>query len=298
MKNSRLVLLDVGGTFIKSSLGIAGKGAVEGTFASTPVSSDGTAEDIADSFREAVGIQMKRAAEEGITIDAVCAVLPGPFNYKDGIFMMKHKFAAVYGRSFRDILGEVIGPEVRLAFAHDVNGALLGALIADPSLKEGTVAMSTFGTGLGFAHAIDGKIQESPLGSPARDIWNLPYNGGILEDFISRRAILRFYAGFGGELAEGEDVKEISIRARQGDEKALEAFRCAGRHYAAGARGMIEELGIRHILFAGQIARSFDLMEKEIREGLGNDVEISVLDDIQGTVLTGAASLLTGNEIQ
>ena len=290
-QNSHMILLDVGGTFVKSSLGIAFKGAVEGTFASTPISSDGTAEEIEASFRDAVGTQMKRAAEEGITIDAVCAALPGPFNYKEGIFMMKHKFATVYGRRFRDILGEVIGPEVRLAFAHDVNGALLGALTADPSLKAGNVAMSTFGTGLGFAYAVEGEIQESPMGSPARDLWNMPYEGGILEDYISRRAILRFYAELGGILAEGEDVKEISIRARQGDEKASEAFRMAGRHYAAGARGMIEELGIRHILFAGQIARSFDLMEKDIREGLGDRIGISVLEDIQGTVLIGAASL-------
>ena len=44
-------------------------------------------------------------------------------------------------------------------------------------------------------------------------------------------------------------------------------------------------------MFAGQIAKSFDLMEKEIREGLGDSISISVHEDIQGTVLIGAASL-------
>ena len=86
-------------------------------------------------------------------------------------------------------------------------------------------------------------------------------------------------------------MKEISLRAREGDEKALEAFRTAGRHYANGAKDLINSLNIRHILFAGQIAKSFDLMENAIREGLGEAVELTVLEDIQGTVLTGIASL-------
>ena len=291
MKNNRIILLDVGGTFVKSSLGIAGKGAVEGTFDSTPMSSDGSAEEIETSFRTAVAGQMKRAEESGCTVDAVCVVMPGPFNYKEGIFLMKHKFASVYGRTFREVLGDVIGTDMRLAFAHDVNGALTGALTINPELKKGTVAMSTLGTGLGFSYAKDGIVQESVTGSPARDLWDVPYEGGILEDYISRRAIIRFYSELGGTLAEGEDVKEISEKARKGDEKALEAFRSAGRHYVAGAKGLIEELGISHLLFAGQIARSFDLMEGVIREGLGEGVKVSVVDDIQGTALVGIASL-------
>lgn len=291
MTRHNIILLDVGGTFVKSSLGIAGQGAIEGTFASTPMASDGSAEEICASFREAVEGRMRRAAEEGLDIEAICVVMPGPFDYKNGIFLMKHKFAAVYGRSFRELLGDVIDGNIRLAFAHDVNGALLGALTIYPGLKKGNVAMSTLGTGLGFAWSKDGIVQESETGSPAVNLWNSPYNGGILEDFVSRRAIIRMYAEQGGILEEGEDVKEISEKARKGDEKALEAFRSAGRHYVAGAKEVLESLGISRLLFAGQIARSFDLMEKEIKEGLGDGIEVSVVDDIQCTVLTGTASL-------
>ena len=292
MKNNvRIILLDVGGTFIKSSLGLPGKGAVEGTFESTPMSSDGNAEQIQSAFRQAVAGQMERAAAEGCEIDAICCVIPGPFDYKNGIFLMKHKFAAVYGMALRDILGDVISPDIRLAFAHDVNGALIGALSADPDLKHGNVALSTLGTGLGFAYAVDGEVQFSATGSPAVGIWNALYMDGILEDYVSRRAILRFYTEQGGVLAEGADVKEIADRAREGDAKALEAFRLAGRHYAAGAKEFISSLNIRKLLFAGQIAKSFDLMAEEIASGLGEGVEIKVLDDIQGTVLKGLASM-------
>ena len=291
MKSNRIVLLDVGGTFVKSSLGIAGKGAVEGTFMSTPISSNGTAEEITEAFRSAVSGQIKRAAEEGYAVEAVCAALPGPFDYKKGIFLMKHKFAAVYGVSFREILGDVIAPETRLAFVHDVNGALLGALTVDASLREGNVAMVTLGTGLGFTYSIDGKVQESETGSPAKGLWNAPYMGGILEEYVSRRGILRLYAEQGGKLAEGEDVKEISLRARNGEEAALAAFRLAGSHLATGASQLIADLGIRQIIFGGQISRSFDLMEGSLREGLPENVEVKASSDIEGLVLVGAAAL-------
>ena len=290
-KSSRIVLLDVGGTFVKSSLGIAGTGAVEGTFMTTPISSNGTAEEITEAFRNAVSCQIERAAKEGFSVEAVCAALPGPFDYKEGIFLMKHKFAAVYGVSFREILGDVITPDVRLAFVHDVNGALLGALTVDASLREGNVAMVTLGTGLGFTYAIDGVVQKSETGSPAAGLWNAPYMGGILEEYVSRRGILRHYAEQGGVLAEGEDVKEISLRARNGEEAALKAFSLAGSHLAAGASQLISDLGIRKIIFGGQISRSFDLMEKTLCAGLPKGIEVKASSDIEGLVLVGAAAL-------
>ena len=290
-KSNRIVLLDVGGTFIKSALGVAGKGALEGTFAATPISSDGSAEEIRNSFRNAVSAQVRKAEADGYHIEAVCAAIPGPFDYRNGIFRMTHKFAAVYGVSFREILGDVIPSDTRLAFVHDVNGALLGALEADPSLKEGNVAMVTLGTGLGFAYAIDGEVKESESGSPAAGLWNAPYNGGILEEYVSRRGIIRLYMEQGGTLAEGEDVKEISDRARNGEEKALKAFSEAGRHFAEGASQLIASLGIRHIVFGGQISRSFDLMEESVRKGLPENVEVRMSGNIEGLVLIGASSL-------
>lgn len=290
-KSNSIVLLDVGGTFVKSALGIAGKGAVEGSFMSTPISSDGTTEDITRAFRTAVEGQINRAVEEGNTVEAVCAALPGPFDYENGIFLMKHKFSAVYGVSFREILGDVIAPDTRLAFVHDVNGALLGALTADPSLRTGNVAMITLGTGLGFSYAIDGEVQISETGSPAKGLWDAPYMSGILEEYVSRRGILRLYAEQGGVLAEGEDVKEVSIRARNGEDAAIKAFASAGSHLAAGASRLIAELGIREIIFGGQISRSFDLMEESLVKDMPEGVKVKASSDIEGLVLVGASAL-------
>ncbi|MBR6002145.1 MAG: ROK family protein [Bacteroidales bacterium] len=272
------ILFDVGGTFLKSSLGIRGMGPIEDTFASVPMPSAGSAAEIIDSIRESLRIQTENAARLGMKVTDLAADVPGPFDYASGRFLMKHKFATVYGMSFYDILGD----DLQMTFMHDVNCALLGHIVSDPALRIGNVALVTLGTGLGFAYATGGKIAKTPEGAPAESLWNQPYRDGILEDFVSRRGIIAAYGG-----SEGIDVKEISERARKGDTAASAAFESAGKCFAEGAAPLLKKLGIGHLVFAGQISRSFDL----IRPGIGDALqcEISVSPDIQGAVFKGLA---------
>ena len=272
------ILFDVGGTFLKSSLGIRGIGPIEDTFASVPMPSAGSAAEIVDSIRESVRIQTENAAKLGMKVTDLAADVPGPFDYSSGRFLMKHKFAAVYGMSFYDILGE----DLPMTFMHDVNCALLGHIVSDPSLRTGNVALVTLGTGLGFSYANGGKIAKNADGGPAESLWNQPYRDGILEDAVSRRGIIAAYGG-----SEGIDVKEISERARKGDTAARAAFESAGKSFAEGAAPLLKRLEIGHLVFAGQISRSFDL----IRPGIGDALQcaISVSPDIQGAVFKGLA---------
>jgi glucokinase len=155
----KTILLDIGGTFIKRSDG-----------RQFPISSEGSREGIVSSLRRAIGPQ---TGLEGIGV-----AIPGPFDFRNGIFLMEHKFASVYGKSFRELTG--IPDSTSIRFMHDVNAALLG------ENPVGNTALVTIGTGLGFAYTRDGIIQKSTMGSPARSAYNLPYCDGILEDFISK----------------------------------------------------------------------------------------------------------------
>lgn len=292
-QNSCIILLDVGGTAVKSALGASGEGALEGTFASTPMPSGGNREEISAAFREAVNGRAKKAESMGMTVAGISLAIPGPFDYNNGVFLMKHKFASVYGLSLRELLGDIVPQDTRMAFMHDVNCALLGELLNDPASTEGNVALVTLGTGLGFTHAVNGKVQIGKSGSPAQGLWDAPYKDGILEDYVSRRGIIRLYKESGGELQEGMDVKEIADLARGGDAKAAGAFREAGRIFGTAAKGILAELDIRKVLFGGNISRSFDLIEPGIREVLGEAPALETLSDISGAVMRGAASLLS-----
>ena len=278
----RKISLDVGGTFVKCSDG-----------RKVPIDSAGSREAIVAALREAVG------PLEGLESVGVC--IPGPFDYREGIFLMKHKFAAVYGERFADlVLGPALGDchteagalchtEARSAerisfhFIHDVNAPLQGLLRMHPELQQGRVALVTLGTGLGFSYAIDGEIQMNENLSPAVSLYNRPYKDGVLEDYVSRRALLRYY----GKPLEG-DVREMSERARAGEPKAAEAFLAAGRAFAEGAGPLLRELGISTVWFGGQIAKSFDLM-RPAAEPLLEGISLRVAEDFEQAALQGAA---------
>lgn len=257
---TKTILLDVGGTFIKCSDG-----------RKVPVDSDGSAGAIASAFKEAVG------DPGGLKSIGVC--IPGPFDYRRGIFLMKHKYAAVYGMSFSELAG--IPESVSLLFVHDVNAPLMGLLAIHPELRKGTVALVTLGTGLGFSYAVDGVVKMNDNLGPALSLYNRQFRDGILEDYVSRRALLRTY----GKPLSG-DVKELSERARGGDKEARTAFLEAGKAFAEGADSLLCELGIQTVYFGGQIAKSFDLM-RPAAEPLLPGIRLLVVDDYGRATMKG-----------
>lgn len=260
--DTKTILLDVGGTFIKCSDG-----------REIPINSAGSREEITSSLREAVGDAV-----------SVAVAIPGPFNYDDGIFLMKHKFAAVYGERFAGIVGE--GREYH--FIHDVNAMLLGEMSSGAGKGYARVALVTLGTGLGFAMSIDGELLKNEMGSPAVPIWNLPYRDGILEDYVSKRGFLR---GF----PEGLTVKELAMKAYKGDSAALFRFADAGAALTQSVAPILEEYRIECLLFGGQISRSFNLFGPAVRSGLANAStlrRICRVSDIGNATFNGLKTLL------
>lgn len=163
----KMILLDVGGTFIKCSDG-----------RQIPIDSSGSRDSIVESLREAVG-----------EADKVAVAIPGPFDYDRGIFLMKHKFAAVYGESFAGI----IGGNREFRFIHDVNAMLLGemasgavlARIVEPVLEEYKIECLLFGGQISRSFALFGSAVRTGLSDipelryigPVSDIDNAAFNG-------------------------------------------------------------------------------------------------------------------------
>ncbi len=247
---TKTILLDVGGTFIKCSDG-----------REIPIDSAGTRESIVSSLRAAVG-----------NASSVAVAIPGPFDYENGIFLMKHKFAAVYGERFAEIAG-CAGNDVpchaRLdrasyRFIHDVNCMLLGALQDQELKKYRRIALVTLGTGLGFTFAVDGVIQSNEMGSPAVPLYNRPYKGGIAEDYASKRGAMRAWSEVTGKpWPAGQSVKDI-VKTRAGEA----AFALMGGRLGEAAAPLLREFGIECLLLGGQIVKSFHLMESTLRESL------------------------------
>lgn len=257
-------LLDVGGTFVKRADG-----------SQIPIASDGSREAIAAALKQAV------RPLEGIRGVGIC--VPGPFNYREGRFLMQHKFASVYGELFRE-LAEV--PEqVELRFGHDVNVPLGGAC-RQLGLTEGNTALVTLGTGLGFAYAVRGEVQCTESGSPVRDLWNQPFGEGILEDVISSRGIRNAYRALTGDSTQS--VLGIAQKAFSGEEAALEAFSDTGQRLGEALAGILAELDVDTLLMGGQISKSLSLMIRPLQNAL-DGIRISPLPD--GSVFAGLRAL-------
>ena len=262
MATSR-ILLDVGGTFIKCSDG-----------RQVPVPSGGTAGSIADALKEAIFVS-EGPVEVGVAI-------PGPFDFREGIFLMKHKFASVYGMSFCELTGLPVGSA---RFIHDVNAVLEGS-ITMLGLQDRNVALVTIGTGLGFSYSVKGKVQCGPMLSPARSLYNLPYGDGILEDVVSARGIMDAYARRSGVGAES--AYDIAKRAYSGEIEAQEVYNGVGEALSDVLPGILDELGIDMLLMAGQIAKSMNLFDRPIRNALEG---IPIERAPEGAVFKGIESL-------
>lgn len=274
------ILLDVGGTFVKSADG-----------RQTPIASDGSREAIAAALKAALKMPGHAGHDGTVTPDlrgglkGIGVAIPGPFDYRQGIFLMKHKFAAVYGESFRSLAG--IPDGIPVVFMHDVNAPLAGA-IKMLRLEHGNTALITLGTGLGFSYALRGEIQCDANGSPAKSLWNLPLDGGgILEDKISARGILAAYATQTGE--SGQSVLDIARRAYAGEAAAQKVFSNLGECLGDALKEIVQELRIDTLLMGGQISKSLSLMLEPLQSRLS---EVRILPLPEGAVFEGLASSL------
>lgn len=255
-------LLDIGGTFIKCDDG-----------RQIPISSQGSRDEIADSLKEAIG-----PTDE---LQGVGICIPGPFDYRKGIFLMQHKFGAVYGENFRTLAD--VPEHVELRYMHDVNAPLAGAV---KMLGLKNAALVTLGTGLGFSYTLDGKVQMGEDLGPARDLWNLPWNGGILKDFISARGVCNGYAKLSGNT--GESAYGISQRANAGEAEALKAYSDMGALLGEALQPLLKELGVDTLLMGGQVSKSLDLMIEPLQKALEG---VKVLPAPENVVFKGLSTL-------
>ena len=122
-----------------------------------------------------------------------------------------------------------------------------------------------------------GRVCVNAQRGPAFSLWNMPYEGGIAEDYVSTRAIQ-------GAYGEALPVKTIADRARQGDARAAQAFAGAGFHLSALLGALIPRLGCDGFVLGGQIAKSADLF------GLQLDVPWRVSQHLDDAALRGASA--------
>ena len=277
------LLLDVGGTFIKCGAALQTGEFLPELALTLPSCSDGSREEIENALKTAVYQGVSALKQRGCRIAGIGAAVPGPFDCPNGISLMQHKFQSIYGLSMRIMLQGC--PElpfgIPIVFVGDVNAALLGEMVVGNAAGYANAAVITLGTGIGFAYCIDSQVQYSPLGSSKRPIYRLPFGDRVLEDYASKRGILRVYRDIAGGYTDPVlTVADLGKMAFEGDTNALKTFETVGSIIAKSVHDLLAELKIECLLFGGQISKSFQFMEGPMRRYL-SDLPLQTISTVR-----------------
>lgn len=263
-----VLALDVGGTFIKSGIW-DGTSLLE--LPPLAVDSQGGREGILASFSEAVLAALRLGPVSGL---GIC--IPGPFDYRLGISLMTHKFAAIHGLDLAAEIRRATGcGQVPIRFRHDAVSFLAGELRCGGG-RRGRILGVTLGTGIGVAACLDGVMELDPLGKPAAgiSIWSRPFRGATVEDVVSARAIIARYCAMDAGFDRSRGVRGIAEAARSGDALALDALAGFGGDLGFALGNHARDLGVGLIILGGQIAKAFDLFGPALLGCVGDGIEL------------------------
>lgn len=230
-----------------------------------------------------------------VTVGTQCVsgavlAMPGPFDYVAGVSWMRHKMPYLYGISVRHALAERLGwKDEQVQFLNDAAAFLLGEIGAGAARDVSRTVGITLGTGIGSAFAVDGNLVMDGPGVPhGGEIWNLPFEGGIVEDLISTRSIQQGYKECTGHERE---VAEIAAGAAQ-DPAAVQVFQEFGRDLGRVLRGLLHDFAPEVVVLGGGISHAAPLFlpaaHRELR-GLALQLRISLLGDRAPLVGAGAS---------
>lgn len=297
MKNRKRVAIcmDVGGTSLKSGILTEEGALVPGSFRDDPVDSRGTAEAILDAFALPLRRALEAASAARLAAAGVCIAICGPFDYARGISLMRGvgKYEELFGMNIKERLRDMLPLPDGTPLCFDIDGSCFarGEVWYGAGAPFGRLIVFTVGTGLGSAFSVDRRIVLEGPGVPWLGwIAGQPHRDGILNDYISRDALMRRHRELGGSAA---DVEAIALGAQQGDEAARRAFEEMGAELGVFLAGHnVAEFGAECLVFGGRISRSFDLFAEPLRGALGRTACLRAIlpaADIEASALKGAA---------
>lgn len=233
-------------------------------------------------------IEMDRLAGIGFA-------MPGPFDYRDGISRMEHKYPRLFGR---DIAGELrrrvhIETDTRVRFLNDASAFAVGeAWLGKGSCCRRVVAI-TLGTGLGSAFIEDGIPVVGRDDVPAEgSLWRLPFRYGNADQFFTTRWFVKAHADrLGGQVS---GAKEVADLAENGDAAALAIFERFGTNLAGFLAPWLARFEAEVLVIGGRITRAYRFFGPVLEKGLeagGSKATIKISEKKERLALIGAARL-------
>ncbi|MFG2044555.1 ROK family protein [Dactylosporangium sp. NPDC048998] len=258
-------VMDVGGTHVTAAtVDVTTRGILNGQWFREPLNGDGGAEEIMSAIVTcAARLPTRPAGPWAIAV-------PGPFDYKPGIarYAGVGKFDALNGVDLRTALMPHLPGAASISFHNDADAFAIGEWWAGAANGHRSTVGITLGTGVGSAFLRDGHILQHGPGIPPEGRADLlRHDGTPLEETVSRRAIRRAYAHATGR-SPAPDVREVTQRARQGDQAATEILTRTFHTLGTVLGPYLAEFEPEVLVVGGSIAAAWDLLAPPLRSGL------------------------------
>lgn len=221
--------------------------------------------------------------------------IPGPFEYRNGVSRMQHKFRNLYGVHIPTALDQLLAPEGELPmrFLNDASAFAVGEAWLGEGRGFGKVVVVTLGTGFGSAFIDDGVPVVAGAGVPEEGcLWHLPFQDGIADHYFSTGWFLREYEKRTGQKVDG--VKTLADRVGA-DAEARALFTRFGRNLAECLAPWLQKFGAEALVVGGNIAHALPLFEADFSAGLqaaGVTVKVAPSRLLEDAALIGSARLM------
>ena len=262
MSQLAVVAVDVGGTSVDAAC-ISAAGELIGEVVESASPAAGTKDEIVAELASAIAAARAQAGDLRVTACAIA--MPAPFDYAAGVSHMEHKFQAISGVDLGRLLRAVTG--LPTYFINDADAFGLGVSWRQLPEAERFVGL-TIGTGLGGSFIENGKnVTAGDTVPPHGEVWDLPYTGGVLEDYVSARGVVAAYERLNAGGRHGTDTgnvdrvsaKEIADLALRGSGPAVEAYRAMGRAIGRGLAPVLLRFEPELLVIGGKVGQSLPL---------------------------------------
>ncbi|PRD48877.1 ROK family protein [Sphingobacterium haloxyli] len=279
MKNKLKYILgvDIGGSHITAAVvDMENKKVLTNTYIRRHVNSRGSVSEIMALWTNAI---QKSIGLSGIDVSYIGLALPGPFDYDQGICLIKNqdKYEKLYKVNVKEKLAKSLKlPIDYILLSNDAFCFLKGEVFVGKATDVANVLGLTLGTGLGSVVSIKGEVRDAEL-------WCSAYKDGIAEDYLSTRWFITKYLNL-----TGKPVKNVLQLCEEAPKVLIDdIFTEFANNLKEFLQLQIAAFRVEKVIIGGNIAKASAYFMPVLQE-LPVSIEINVSGE--GAALLGAAS--------
>ena len=286
---------DIGGTHITCAVVKIQEGELlTDTLSRATYDHNASATTILQSWAKALNDTLSKISESQLA--GIGFAIPGPFDYRNGVSKMEHKFKNLYGLHIPAALNPLLSSkkELPMRFLNDATSFAVGEAWTGEGRGFNKVVVITLGTGFGSAFTENGVPVVSGDEVPKEGcLWHLPFKDGIADDYFSTRWFIGEYQKQTGVTLPG--VKELIEKTNTDDAIARSLFWQFGQNLADCLAIPLQKFGAEVLIIGGNIAHALPLFGGAFMEGLkkaGVKTKVVVSRHSEHAALIGSARLL------